>query len=150
MPSIRGQHNHRAAYVTVTIIDDAGYQTHRQSASPVLQGARPYRALIDTGATGTALTRHVVAELGLLPVGKRQFGTPTGIVWQPYYLVRAAFYDSPPEPGSTAPSRIRVYRQVIEAGEIQDQPSFDVLLGMDVITSGRLVVDRDGSFEFSY
>lgn len=149
MPSIRGAHNRRAAYVTVAIIDAASYQTHKQSAALVLQPTTPLRALLDTGATGTALTQSVVAKLGLLPIGERSFGTPIGIVRRPYYLVHAAFYVSPPELGSTQLSPIRVYRHPIEAGEIEDQHSFDVLLGMDVITSGRLVVDRE-TFEFAY
>ena len=47
-------------------------------------------------------------------------------------------------------NKIYVYTQPIIGGELGGYTSFDVLLGMDVITSGRLVVDKDGTFSFTY
>ena len=38
----------------------------------------------------------------------------------------------------------------INGGELSDGNTFDVLLGMDVLTTGNLRVDKDGTFSFSF
>jgi hypothetical protein len=151
MPFIQGRHNGRAAYVEVAIVDAARYQEHKQSQEPVLTGVRPFRALIDTGATSTMITRSVVRTLGLQPATKVLYRNKDGLIWTAAYLFHAVFY--PPLPSADnvrTVSRTFVFKRVITGGEIEDQPSFDVLLGMDVITSGKLTISSDGTFRFEF
>lgn len=151
MPSIQGRHDGRAAYVEVAIVDAARYQEHKQSQNPVLTGVRPFRALIDTGATSTMITRRVVRTLGLQPATKVLYRNKDGLLWTPAYLFHVVFHPPVPSANNTQPiSRTRVFKRVIVGGEIEDQPSFDVLLGMDVITSGKLTVSSDGTFKFEF
>jgi hypothetical protein len=48
MPLIQGNHNGRAAIVTVAIIDAANYKGHKSSDQQILKGAVPFKALIDS------------------------------------------------------------------------------------------------------
>jgi hypothetical protein len=149
MPLIRGRHNGRAAVATVAIVDAAKYKEHKQSDNPVFQGAVPFRALIDTGATRTMIASRVVVRLGLQQVNKIEFSGLGGSVWRPGYLFHVGFYTSPPA-NSAEISRIRVLKREINGGELLDEHTFDVLLGMDVLTTGNLHIGKDGTFRFLF
>jgi hypothetical protein len=71
MPYLHDQHDGRAAIIEVAIVDAARYHGHKESRHPILRGVKPYKALIDTGATTTMITERVVDELHLQPVNKR-------------------------------------------------------------------------------
>ena len=150
MPLLQGRHEGRAAIVTVAIVDAAKYKEHRQSGNPVFQGAAPFRALIDTGATRTMIARRVVAQLGLQQVNKIEFSGLEGTTWRAGYLFHVAFYVSSPPIHETIPNRIRVLKRVINGGELSDEHTFDVLLGMDVLTTGDLQIGKDGTFKFEF
>jgi hypothetical protein len=163
MPYVEGRHGGRAALVEVAIIDAARHREHKASRRPVLAGVRPYAALIDTGASSTMITSRVVHELGLLPVGSIPYHGLDGPSFKRAYLFHVAFYDSDGianfevddgdqhvVEAATPVNRIHVCTHVITGGELDTLPSFDVLLGMDIITTGQLVVRSDGSFIFSF
>jgi hypothetical protein len=156
MPYIQGRHDGRAAFVQVAIVNAARYVEHKQSQNLVLHGVRPFRALIDTGATTTMITKNVVSFLGLEPVTKVPYATRTGIQWVSAYLFHVAFYgpvvplSADPEESESLVNSMRVCTKVITGGEIENQDSFDVLLGMDVITTGNLTVNVDGTFGFAF
>ena len=116
----------------------------------MLRGVTPFKALIDTGATSTMLSRRVIEQLQLQPVTKLQFANLAGTTWVDGYLFHVAFYEQEPVVGSKDPSKIHIYKTVINGGGLSYNPSFDVLLGMDLITTGRLVIDSDGTFAFSF
>jgi hypothetical protein len=157
MPYIQGTHDGRAVLIRVAIIDAARHREHKQSRNPVLRGVRPYRALIDTGATSTMITRNVVSELALQPATKLPYHSKDGLIWTTAYLFHVAFYgekvalpgDSE-EDGESLVESIHVCTRVITGGEISNQPSFDVPLGMDVITTGTLNIHKDGTFYFVF
>ena len=149
MPLIQGYHNGRAAVIAVAIIDVAKYQEHKISNASVLKGARPFRALIDTGATSTMIAPRVVSVLGLQQVNRRQYGGLGGLSWRPAYLFHVAFYEKPPVDVNDI-SKIRICLKAINGGELSDEHTFDVLLGMDVLTTGNLHVSKDGSFKFEF
>ncbi len=69
MPYIEGKHYGRAAIIRLAIIDAARHKKHKQSWNPVLDGVLPYSALIDAGATSTMVSRNLVEEMKLQPVG---------------------------------------------------------------------------------
>lgn len=149
MPLIQGTHEGRVATVTVAIIDAAKYKEHKQSDNPVFQGAVPFRALIDTGATTTMIASRVVAKLGLQQVTKIRVSGLGGATWQPGYLFHVAFYEKPPVDVSEH-SVIRVLMKDITGGELTDEHTFDVLLGMDVLATGDLNINKDGTFRFLF
>ena len=91
MPLLQGRHEGRAAIVTVAIVDAAKYKEHRQSGNPVFQGAAPFRALIDTGATRTMIARRVVAQRELQQVNKIKFPRLEGAAWRAGYLFLLLF-----------------------------------------------------------
>lgn len=149
MPSIQGNHNGKAAIIMVAIIDCARYEAYKETGTPILTGVTPLRALVDTGASKTMIATHVAAQLGLQPVNKLQFGGLGGVTWRPGYLFHVAFYAETPD-ASNAPSKIHIYRRIINGGELSDEHTFDVLLGMDLLTTGKLIIDRNGTFSFSF
>lgn len=120
------------------------------------------RALIDTGATTTCITAGVAAKLGLQPIGKVPVQGVSGIVHHNNYLFYVAFPFAlpagtppasrlpPPAPGQVQ-GQVFVLDKVIQGCEFNGgpNPSFDVLLGMDVISSGSLVV-QGGNHTFSF
>jgi len=95
------------------------------------------------------IATRVVAKLGLQLVNKLEFAHVGGVDRRNGYLFHVGFYQSPPVT-ETEISNIQVFKPVINGGELPDGNTFDVLLGMDVITSGSLTVDRDGSFGFRF
>src|SRR6185312_8448290 len=105
---------------------------------PILRGVKPFRALVDTGATSTMIAPRVVSALGLQQVNRLQFSGMGGLTWRPGYLFHVAFYERPPANDDTRPSKIHVLRKVINGAELLDEHTFDVLLGMDMITTGAL------------
>ncbi len=150
MPSIHGRHDGRAAIVTVAIIDAAHYKTHKASLNQgPLKGVVPVKALFDTGATKTMITSRIVSRLGLRLVNKLDFASLTGVHRRNGYLFHVGFYQSPPA-NETEVSNIQVFREVINGGELPDGTTFDVMLGMDVITSGNLRINQDGTFVFRF
>jgi hypothetical protein len=147
----------------VAIIDAARHREHRQSRSPVLEGVSPYDALIDTGASSTMITSKVVRDLKLEPVGKLQFHGLDGRTWKPCYLFHVAFYDTSDNDTmrlddgdqhvfelANPISRIHVCTRAIQGGELPTLPSFDVLLGMDVLATGELWFRKSGDFRFTF
>jgi hypothetical protein len=149
MPLIQGHHNGRAAVTPVTIIDVAKYIEHKTSKSHVLKGAKPFLALIDTGATSTMIAPRVVAALGLEQVNRIRVAGLGGVSSRPAYLFHVAFYDRPPF-GPDDISRIHICTREINGGELTDEHSFDVLLGMDILSTGDLHLSTDGSWTFSF
>jgi hypothetical protein len=156
MPYFHGTHDGRAAFIEIAIIDAAKYREHKESRRPFLRGVKPFKALIDTGATTTMITTKVVQELRLQPVTKRLWHSSDGDVWRSAYLFQLAFYgdvlpigDSD-EDGVSEVNNMHVCTKVINGGEINDESSWDVLLGMDVISTGILTIDRAGTFSFAF
>lgn len=116
-----------------------------------------YRALIDTGATSTMVATRVVNEQRLQPTSILRYRSKDGESSVPGYLFRVMFYgdivalpgDSE-EDGVSRYDKMHVVPKVIEGGELSVQTGFDVLLGMDVLTTGTLTIRPDGTFTFTY
>ncbi len=163
MPCIQGKHYGRAALIDVAIIDAARHREHKQSQRPVLAGVKPYTALIDTGATSTMITTKVVQELKLEPVSSLPFYGLDGLTWKMGYLFHVAFYDVLDWAGlnlddgdqhvvelANPLNRLHVCTTAITGGEISRGQSFDVLLGMDIISTGDLYFRKSGDWQFSF
>ena len=95
------------------------------------------------------VARRVVTQLNLQIVNKIHFSHMGGTAWLNGYLFHIAFYANPPT-RNTQISKIQVLKRVINGGELPDGHTFDVLLGMDVLTTGDLQIGKDGKFTFSF
>jgi hypothetical protein len=96
------------------------------------------------------IASRVVNQLKLEQVGKLKFDGMNGETWRPSYLFHVAFYDVPPLDGGEQVSKIHICRKVINGGELTHEHTFDVLLGMDILTTGEFRLSRDGTFRFTF
>lgn len=104
-------------------------------------GLRPpfkhYQAIWDTGATASVITEKVVSELGLQPIGLVQVHHAHGQTQAQVYFVNIGL------PNGVAFSGVKVTK-----GDLHDA---DVLIGMDVISSGNFAVSNcNGKTTFSF
>lgn len=99
---------------------------------------KTFKALWDTGATGTAITENVVRECSLLPIGMTEVHTASGIDLCNVYLVNIGL------PNRVGYSSIRVTEAKIGQG-------IDMIIGMDIITTGDFAITNvDGKTIFSF
>jgi hypothetical protein len=117
-------------------------------------------ALVDTGATVTGITRNVVSALNMQPIGKTPVHGVGGIQHHNSYLFSVAFPFALP-PGMSIPNapslppgqqllQLHILNKVIQGTEFHSGIGFDILLGMDVLSTGSLVVQGNGAFSFSF
>ena len=96
-------------------------------------------ALWDTGATGTCISKDVVANLNLVPHGKELMHTPSGYTIVNKYIVDVIL-----------PSNYIARDVVVCDSEIGTQ-SIGVLVGMDIITLGDFSVSNyNGKTVFTF
>jgi hypothetical protein len=118
------------------------------------------RALVDTGATSTCISKNVAREVEFEPVGKVQVHGVGGLVSHNSYLFHIAFPfqmagqlspNLPPPNAGQVQASLHVLEKLIQGFEFDNASAgFDVLLGMDVIATGSLVVQGNGTFSFSF
>jgi predicted aspartyl protease len=84
----------------------------------------PIKAIWDTGATGSAITKKVAQKLGLIPTGMAQVSTANGIATQNTYTINIGL-----------PNHV-VIQNVIVTEIDALSAGCDALIGMDVITIG--------------
>jgi hypothetical protein len=97
-------------------------------------------AIWDTGATSSMIAQHIAEELKLESTGKVQIAGVHGVTAAKTYIVSLLFGN-----GFAITD--------LPVSEADNGGGFDVLIGMDVISKGKLLVDglRDGCqivFEF--
>ena len=86
------------------------------------------KAIWDTGATGSAISKNVAQQLGLIPTGMARVNTAGGIVNQSTYTIDIGL-----------PNKVLI--QGIIATEIDALTGgCDALIGMDVINLGDLAI----------
>jgi hypothetical protein len=107
-----------------------------------------YTALIDTGATRTCITRRVVERLRLEARRKMLVASATSTPERRWaYSYSLGLFCSDAQPAATT---LYVIPHEFVAPWFQDNGSFDVLLGMDVLSQGDLSFRRDGWFSFAF
>jgi gag-polyprotein putative aspartyl protease len=152
MPVITGPHNNADIFLSVGIIDadaidfsDPSVQLGHIPSPPL------FKALIDTGAQKTMISPHVITTLGLQPRGKILVSSVGPQAhYHNGYLFHVAFVTPSTVPSLGLAGLVHVQRDAIYGAEIPSTGGlFDVLLGMDVLTTGLLVV-QNGQFSFSY
>lgn len=99
----------------------------------------PAKAQWDTGATGTCISKQVVAKLGLQPTGMINVQTPSGIGTMNKYMVNL-----------TLNNKLTILDFPVMDSEIGSQ-GIDVLIGMDIISIGDFAVSNfEGRTQFSF
>lgn len=99
----------------------------------------PIKAIWDTGASGSAITKKVAQQLGLVATGMAQVNTANGIATQNTYTIDIGL-----------PNKVII--QGIIATEIDALAAgCDALIGMDVITLGDFsITNHNGSTCMSF
>lgn len=97
------------------------------------------KAIWDTGASGSAITKKVAQHLGLVPTGMAQVNTANGIATQNTYTIDIGL-----------PNKVII--QGIVATEIDALAAgCDALIGMDIITLGDFsITNHNGSTCMSF
>lgn len=97
------------------------------------------KAIWDTGASGSAITKKVAQQLGLVPSGMAQVNTANGLATQNTYTIDIGL-----------PNKVII--QSIIATEIDALTAgCDALIGMDVITLGDFsITNHNGSTCMSF
>lgn len=163
MPCIWGQHSNSQLFCIVTVIPPDAPDIANPHEPLLPTAVTALTALIDTGATTTCISKRAVDILKLQPIGKAPVHGVSGVTAQNVYLFYIAFpFHVPPRypvPPGVAPSvpgkpatQLHLLQKVLQGCEFDGgpTPTFDVLLGMDVISTGSLVVQGNGTFSFSF
>lgn len=120
---------HSSVLINDIYISNVVQSTGSQISRPI--DAKQYKALWDTGATGSVITHKVVDECGLKPIGRANIhhaqGTSTALV----YLVSIYL------PNQVCFPSLRVTEGDL-AGDIE------ALIGMDIIGQGDFAVSNMG------
>ena len=103
-------------------------------------------ALVDTGATTSAVTPRVARKLDLRPIGKRPLGSAQGEGQAERFVVRVAIDLN--SSGDT-PSFPFVFDR-IQGFELADAFTLDALLGMNILSQCDLTVARSGRCSLAF
>jgi Aspartyl protease len=158
MPCVWLPHNNSQIFLNVGIIDASSVNI---AAVPAIGGTLPppamFKALIDTGAQKTMISTKVVQTLGLKSIGEILIqGVGPHAEYHHGYLFHVAFAllpagSPPPLPGAQVQLMIFTHPNPIYGAELNLPGSdFDVLLGMDIISTGSLKIEGNGTCSFSF
>jgi len=165
MPCIWGQHNSSQLILPFAILPVQGQSPALPvEGQPPAQGAPAvlFKGLIDTGATTSLISTAIANQLNLQPIGRVPVHGVGGIQHLNSYLFMVgfpfAFPPGAPLPAGVAqpapgmqPVQLHVLSQPIQGCEYRGQTSaFDAIIGMDVLRTGSLVVQGNGTFSFSF
>lgn len=118
-------------------------------AAPMQLPIREYRALIDTGAQRTCLTKSTVQKERLVSHGKRPIQNVHNANIHYLYFVNLGLWCDDPAPLGAQESH-KTYFAFEEPTEVIDIASnywFDAIVGMDVLSRYDLRIERTGHFE---
>lgn len=122
MPSLSGRHDGRRILLPVAILrsEDPTDLTHEVGV-----------ALLDTGATSSAIAPAIVTKLGLVSSGKRPIMVATEQRLVDFFVFRLGLF--PEVESAPAPLGLPYVFAETEGFQIRQTHGFDVLLGMDVL-----------------
>lgn len=105
-------------------------------------------ALIDTGCSITGITRTIVETLDLRHTTRRLVATPLGEARRRAYPFTVGFLAESMTGVGSVRSPYNFPEPVLGVDFVENS-GFDVLLGMDILSKGRLLFEH-GQFEFSF
>lgn len=150
MPSISGKVSNSSILIEVTLQPTQIALGSVEAAGCTLQvQMHALRGLVDTGAQRSMISAEAARRAGLVPRGKIRIGNVHTIEHHnAYSVVLGVVVDDGNGDAMNATRGIFTFEPVL-AAELRDSGSFDVLIGMDIISQGDLLVRRDGSFCFA-
>jgi hypothetical protein len=104
-------------------------------------------ALLDRGATSSAIGPRIISELKLEPYMKDLLVVATEERMVDYYLFRLGLFCD--QSLDTAPAPPYIFAEISGFG-MQDSRDFEVILGMDVLKQCDLRLDRSGIWELQF
>jgi hypothetical protein len=160
MPCIWGQHNSRQLFCAVAILPptaaNAAAGGHYPGPTHIVS------ALVDTGATTTGIASTLETRLQMQPIGRIAIHGVGGVQHHNSHLFFVAFPfalppgvaqppNMSPPPLGQPPIQLQILQNLIQGCEFQGGiGNFEVILGMDVLSTGSLVVQGNGTFSFSF
>lgn len=119
--------------ITSKIITDVGiYDTFSDDTRSVAWNPQ-YKALWDTGATKTCVSKKLARELNLQKIGLEFVHSASGLSEIPSPIFHV---------GITLPNRIFIKELKVILTDLPD--GFDVLIGMDIINRGDMAISNNG------
>src|SRR5438874_1586134 len=146
MPCLWLQHNKSQLFIDVAIIDALAINVIGDPAATgaIMQPPQTFNALVDTGAQKTMISASVANTLGLLPQGQIPIqGVGPNVTYHNGYLFHVGFMIpliTPVAVRGQMQVGIFIQQDVIWGAELPAPVGFDVLLGMDVLSTGSLVI----------
>ena len=135
-------HSFTISYPKITgkIISDVGVYNQIPDGAKVVPWDPKYKALWDTGATKTCVSKKLARQLQLKPVGYA-------------FIHSASGYGDEPSPafhvGITLPNKVFISELKVLLTDLPDD--FDVLIGMDIINKGDFAIsNRNGKTVFTF
>lgn len=105
-----------------------------------------FTSLIDTGASATCISRRVVNEVSLEPIGRQPVATAAGTILVPtYQFCLGLVIGQRQEANAQVRGDLHIAR-ILGSEFANDGCEFDVLLGRDVICLGAFHMSFDGHF----
>lgn len=144
MRQIAGELNGHRQMIVDVVVQPAQVLVPGVEPTPWIPRAQAttLRGLLDTGASGTCITRSAAREMGLRPRGKARVGGVSGTEYHNRFrFVLGALYNDGGERGY-------FWFDEVSGVDFPDNGDFDVLIGMDVISQGDLHVLRSGRFKW--
>ena len=142
--------------IVVKVIKSLELEEHRQGrAERLIADALPRRALIDTGASRTCVSQECADELSLIPIGQVLISTASGLCQVPRYetdlaipvaitQVRSIGEDGGEEAFERTVTGehhwVHIRRSVNSIPATGVERSFDVVLGMDILSQMHLTI----------
>jgi len=109
-------------------------------------------ALVDTGATKTAIAKSVADELQLKPSGKIDMQTAGGLVSCNVYDVKLGLLiPTGQDQVGNIQGQIQIIEKTIRAPEFDSgSGAYKALIGRDILSSGVLTLSPDGHYSFAF
>lgn len=111
---------------------------------------REAQALVDTGATSTAIAPWLADELGLEPMGRRVIGTAAGQRRATAYRFSLGFQAS----ALLAPSGLTAgpvfLPNEVYGIDFTEGIDFQILIGMDILAKGSFEMHPDHRWRFAF
>ena len=130
-----------SGYQALTLTSNGGLLRSLKMEVHVLYSGKRYtcKAVWDTGATGTCISKRVIDAMGLVPIGFTSVNTANGLKEDAgQFIINIAF------PNSVTITDLR-------ATEFSGGGDIDMLIGMDVICMGDMsITNANGLTVFSY
>lgn len=147
MPHIRGKLENGRIRIKVGIRPYQPYGPVDGLSATFSLNYRECMALIDTGARRTCVSEKIVQDIGLKRIGRADVWNVKRSEAHWTYLFHVGVW---PDTEDGSPTSIYGIGEEIEGIDVGNHPYFDVLIGMDIISQCRLLIEPNGTFELSF